>query len=44
MHPVGAALVDQIRVSIEDMQLIKVIDPDTDAKALANRIAVNVLA
>jgi NitT/TauT family transport system substrate-binding protein len=44
IHPVGQALVEQIRVSIEDMQLIKVIDPDTDAKALANRIAINVLA
>jgi len=43
-HPVGDALVEQIRVSIVDMQLIKIIDPDTDAKALANRIAVNVLA
>jgi NitT/TauT family transport system substrate-binding protein len=43
-HPVGAPLVEQIRVSIEDLKLIKIIDPDTDAAALANRIAVNVLA
>jgi NitT/TauT family transport system substrate-binding protein len=43
-HPVGEALVEQIRVSIVGMQLIKIIDPDTDAKALANRIVVNVLA
>jgi NitT/TauT family transport system substrate-binding protein len=43
-HPVDQPLVGLIRASIEDLQLIKVICPDTDAKELASRIAVNVLA
>lgn len=43
-HPVGQPLIDQIRVSIEELKLIKIIDPDTDAAALANRITTNVLA
>jgi NitT/TauT family transport system substrate-binding protein len=43
-HPVGDALVEQIRIAIEDMKLIKVIDSDTDASTLAHRVAVNVLA
>lgn len=43
-HPVGQDLIDQIQWAIEDLKLIKVIDPDTDAKKLANRITTNVLA
>ena len=33
-----------VRRQIEDMKLIKVIDPDTDANELAHRITTNVLA
>ncbi len=43
-HPVGEALTEQVRIQIEDMKLIKVIDPDTDAAELARRITTNVLA
>ena len=43
-HPVGEALTEQVRVQIEDMKLIKVIDTDTDAGELARRITTNVLA
>jgi NitT/TauT family transport system substrate-binding protein len=43
-HPVGDALTEQVRIQIEDMKLIKVIDPDTDAAELARRITTNVLA
>jgi NitT/TauT family transport system substrate-binding protein len=43
-HPVGDALTEQVRIQIEDMKLIKVIDPDTDARELAHRITTNVLA
>jgi len=43
-HPIGNDLIEQIRLAIEDLKLIKVIDPDTDATKLANRITTNLLA
>jgi NitT/TauT family transport system substrate-binding protein len=43
-HPVGQALVDQIRLASEDLKLVKVLDPDTDPKAFAERVTVNILA
>jgi len=43
-HPIGPALVDQIRVTSEDLKLVKVLDPTTDAKEFAERITVNLLA
>ncbi len=43
-HPVGRALTDQIKVSIDDLKLTKVMDPDTDAADLANRVVVDILA
>jgi NitT/TauT family transport system substrate-binding protein len=43
-HPIGQALVDQIRITAEDLKLVKVLDPTTDPKAFAERITVNLLA
>jgi NitT/TauT family transport system substrate-binding protein len=43
-HPIGQALVDQIRVTSEDLKLVKVLDPTTDAKEFAERVTVNLLA
>jgi len=43
-HPIGQALVDQIRITSEDLKLVKVLDPTTDPKAFAERITVNLLA
>src|ERR1700728_1971964 len=43
-HPIGQALVDQIRVTSEDLKLVKVLDPTTDPKEFAERITVNLLA
>jgi NitT/TauT family transport system substrate-binding protein len=43
-HPVGLALVDQIRIGAEDLKLVKVLDPDTDPKAFAERVTVDILA
>jgi len=40
----GQALVDQIRITSEDLKLVKVLDPTTDPKAFAERITVNLLA
>ncbi|WP_413993045.1 ABC transporter substrate-binding protein [Labrys okinawensis] len=43
-HPIGQALVDQIRQASEDLKLVKVLDPTTDPKEFAERITVNLLA
>jgi len=43
-HPVGPALVEQIRLAAEDLKLVKVLEPTTDPKAFADRVAVNLLA
>ena len=43
-HPIGQALIDQIRITSEDLKLVKVLDPTTDPKAFAERVTVNLLA
>jgi NitT/TauT family transport system substrate-binding protein len=43
-HPVGQALIDQIRIATEDLKLVKVLDPETDPKEFAERVTVNILA
>ncbi len=43
-HPIGQALVDQIRITAEDLKLVKVLDPTTDPKAFAERVTVDLLA
>ena len=43
-HPIGQALVDQIRLTAEDLKLVKVLEPSTDPKAFAERVTVNLLA
>ncbi|HEY0328301.1 MAG TPA: ABC transporter substrate-binding protein [Rhodopseudomonas sp.] len=43
-HPIGQPLVEQIRQTAEDLKLVKVLDPGTDPKALAERVTVNLLA
>jgi NitT/TauT family transport system substrate-binding protein len=43
-HPVGQPLIDQIRIAAEDLKLVKVLDSETDPKALAERVTVNILA
>jgi NitT/TauT family transport system substrate-binding protein len=43
-HPVGQALIDQIRIAADDLKLVKVMDPETDPKAFAERVTVDILA
>jgi sulfonate transport system substrate-binding protein len=43
-HPIGQALIDQIRVTSEELKLVKVLEPSTDPKEFAERITVNLLA
>jgi NitT/TauT family transport system substrate-binding protein len=43
-HPIGQALIDQIRITSEDLKLVKVLDPTTDPKAFAERVTVDLLA
>ena len=43
-HPVGQALVDQVRIGAEDLKLVKVLDPDTDPKTFAERVTIDILA
>jgi NitT/TauT family transport system substrate-binding protein len=43
-HPIGQALIDQIRITSEDLKLVKVLEPSTDPKAFAERVTVNLLA
>ena len=43
-HPIGQALIDQIRITAEDLKLVKVLDPSTDPKEFAERVTVNILA
>lgn len=43
-HPIGKELVNQIQASIEDLKLVKVIDPSTDPADLAKRSTIDILA
>jgi NitT/TauT family transport system substrate-binding protein len=43
-HPIGQALIDQIRITSEDLKLVKVLEPTTDPKEFAERVTVNLLA
>ena len=43
-HPIGQPLIDQIRITAEDLKLVKVLEPSTDPKAFAERVTVNLLA
>lgn len=43
-HPIGQPLVDQIRLSAEDLKLVKVLEASTDPKEFAERITINLLA
>jgi NitT/TauT family transport system substrate-binding protein len=43
-HPVGPELTEQIRLTAEDLKLVKVLEPSTDPKAFAERITINLLA
>lgn len=43
-HPVGDALVAQIKRASDDLQLIKVLDPGTNTDEFAKRVTVNLLA
>jgi NitT/TauT family transport system substrate-binding protein len=43
-HPIGQALVDQIRITAEDLKLVKVLESSTDPKEFAERVTVNLLA
>ena len=43
-HPIGQPLIDQIRITAEDLKLVKVLEPTTDPKAFAERVTVNLLA
>ena len=43
-HPIGQPLVDQIRLTAEDLKLVKVLDAATDPKTFAERVTVNLLA
>ena len=43
-HPVGPALIEQIRLAAEDLKLVRVLDATTDPKTLAEHVTVNILA
>ncbi len=43
-HPIGQPLVDQIRITAEDLKLVKVLESSTDPKAFAERVTINLLA
>jgi NitT/TauT family transport system substrate-binding protein len=43
-HPIGQALIDQIRIGAEELKLVKVLEDSTDPKAFAERVTVNLLA
>jgi NitT/TauT family transport system substrate-binding protein len=43
-HPVGDALIEEVRLSIEDLKLIKVISGDTNSNELAHQFSDNILA
>jgi len=43
-HPVGQALIDQVRIGAEDLKLVQVLDRETDPKTFAERVTVNILA
>jgi NitT/TauT family transport system substrate-binding protein len=43
-HPIGQPLIDQIRITAEDLKLVKVLESSTDPKAFAERVTVNLLA
>jgi len=43
-HPIGEALIKNVKASIEDLQLIKVISADTNADELARQFTDNILS
>jgi NitT/TauT family transport system substrate-binding protein len=43
-HPIGQPLIDQIRITAEDLKLVKVLESSTDPKEFAERVTVNLLA
>jgi NitT/TauT family transport system substrate-binding protein len=43
-HPIGDALIEQIRLAAEDLKLVHVLDADTDPVEFSRRVAINVLA
>jgi NitT/TauT family transport system substrate-binding protein len=43
-HPIGQRLVDQIRITAEDLKLVKVLEASTDPKTFSERVTVDILA
>ena len=43
-NPIGQPLIGQIRITAEELKLVKVLEPTTDPKAFAERVTVNLLA
>ncbi len=43
-HPIGPALIHQIKITADDLKLVKVLDPTTDAQAFAERVTVDLLS
>jgi NitT/TauT family transport system substrate-binding protein len=43
-HPIGEKLVEQVRLTAEDLKLVNVLESSTDPKAFAERVTVNLLA
>ena len=43
-HPVGKELVDQVEWAADDLALIKVLDPTTNSRELAERVTIDILA
>jgi NitT/TauT family transport system substrate-binding protein len=43
-HPIGKALIDQIRLAAEDLKFVNVLDSTTDPKAFAEHVTVDILA
>lgn len=44
VHPIGQALVDQVRLASEDLRSVNVLDASTDPREFAEHITVNLLA
>lgn len=42
-HPIGDALVEQVRLAAEDLKLVHVLDPDTDPAEFSKRITNSIL-
>ena len=43
-HPIGKPLIEQIRLTAEDLKLVKVLESTTDPKEFAERVTVDILA